>query len=371
MGGLENYTVRLSDALIGLGHEVHVFANTWDYPSMTTLHRISMIKYSSPLKNLSFAYFASKLVDINRFHVVHSMERIFRQDIFRASDGINPIQLLVKYRNPLIRRLKAIGPRRLALMYLEKQIFLGGACRYVITNSHLVKKQIVTYYGLDPEKIFVIYNPVDLVRFNPANRNYHNARLRAELGIELNDTILLFVANDFRLKRLDMVIDALNQSQDTSLKLLVVGAGKKGPYLKRAYQHGLGRQVYFLGRRADIERFYGAADIFILPTLYDPFANVCLEAMASGVPVITSNNNGASELIKDGVNGYILNQLAASELTKKISLLKDKTLRSKMALEARKAAESLTFNAHMTQLLDLYERVKREKIQDGAFVSAH
>ena len=172
-GGLERYTIGLSLELLRRGHQVHVLAHRRQEEPGILFHHVPMLRFSSPMKNLSFAYFSRKVLTGRRFDVVQSMERVMDQDIFRASDGINPIQMSERYSNPVVRKLKALGPRRQALTYLEKRIFEGNGCRFVMTNSRLVKNQILDHYRISPNRIFVIYNSVDHERFHPSVREKH------------------------------------------------------------------------------------------------------------------------------------------------------------------------------------------------------
>ena len=163
-GGMEKYTYFLSNALGSAGHKVHVFANTFkDNPNLV-YHHVPMIRLSNPGKNLSFAYFLKKRLQREKFDIVHSMERVFEQDIYRVSDGINPVQVKQRYANPRVRKIKNAGPRRQVMNYLEKKIFVNGGCRRIMTNSNLIKTHILQHYPVDPGKISVIYNGVDTDR---------------------------------------------------------------------------------------------------------------------------------------------------------------------------------------------------------------
>ncbi len=223
MGGLERYSVNLSRELVRLGHEVHVFSNSFDEEPGIIFHYVPMLRFSSPGKNLSFAYLAGQALSKMRFDIIHSMERILYQDIFRVSDGINPIQLLQRYPNSLIRKFKSAGPRRLVLSYLEKKIFREGGCKCIMTNSDLVKNQIIEHYGVDPEKIHVIYNGVDTSRFHPGVKAKYRTTVRKKFGIGEADLVLLFVSNDFKLKRLKTILSVMRLLENNRIKLLVAG----------------------------------------------------------------------------------------------------------------------------------------------------
>ena len=357
-GGLERYTYFLSRELIRAGHEVHVFANTWQEEPGIIIHRVPMVRLSSPAKNLSFAFFTNRALSEIKFDIIHSMERIFYQDIFRVSDGINPVQMQQKYPHPVVRFIKKIGPRRLALSYLEHRIFVDKGCKVVMTNSELVKRNIIEHYMMDPEKIVVIYNGVDTSRFNPKVKEKYRKSLRNKYSIKKDEIVLVFVSNNFKLKRLDLVLEAMALLKNNRIRLFVIGADNHRTYQRWVVNNGLTDQVLFLGPKRNIEKYYAASDIFVLPTLYDAFANVCLEAMACGLPVITTDSNGAADLILDRENGYILKTQRADELAARIKALESESDRVKMGTAAAAEAATFTMKKHLSEVLKLYGRVR-------------
>jgi UDP-glucose:(heptosyl)LPS alpha-1,3-glucosyltransferase len=360
-GGLERYTTGLAEALSRQGHEVHVFANTGKAARPLRLHRVPLFPLSSPGKNLSFALMAAKRTAGHNLDVVQSMERIWTQDIFRASDGINPVQMLERYPHPLVRRLKAAGPRRQALTLLEKRIFERGGARFIMTNSNLVKDQICRFYRISPERIVVIYNSVDHQRFNLAVRERFREKLRRHHGVGDPDLLLLFAGNDFQRKGLDILLEAMARVPSAKIRLLVAGSDPIAAYRRRAVQNGLGDRVLFLGHMEALESLYAAADLLVLPTRYDAFSNVCLEAMACGTPVITTRTNGASEIVGNGQNGWLLSTWKAEELAARIRDFMALSDRSPMGQRAVEAAGPFTSERYMERLFHLYEAVLEAK----------
>ncbi|MDL1985186.1 MAG: glycosyltransferase family 4 protein [Deltaproteobacteria bacterium] len=356
-GGLERYTYFLSRELVRAGHEVHIFANIWQEEPGVIIHRVPVIRLSSPAKNLSFAFFTNRALSKMKFDIIHSMERIFYQDIFRVSDGINPVQMQQKYPHPVVRFIKKIGPRRIALSYLEHRIFVDKGCKIVMTNSELVKRNIIEHYRVDPENIVVIYNGVNTSRFNPKVKEKFRSSLREKYGIKKEELVLIFVSNDFKLKRLDLVLEAMAFLKNNKIRLFVIGADNHRTYRRWSDNHSMGKQILFLGPKSNIEKYYAGSDIFVLPTLYDAFANVCLEAMACGLPVITTDSNGAADLISDNENGYILKTQKADELAAGIKALEPLSNRTRMGDNAAAKAACFTMEKHVTKVLKLYERV--------------
>jgi len=362
MGGLERDTVLLSRELLKAGHEVHIFASRWEDASAgISFHHVPMVRISSPGKNLSFAWSAKQKLAGTDFDIVHSMDRILQQDIFRVSDGIMPVQMMHQYPHPLIRSMFAATPRRLALQWLEEKIFLHNGTRMVLAISQMIKKEIVRHYGMNPEKIAVIYNGIDTSVFHPGVKKKYRKSMRDMYSIRDDEIVLLFISNDHKRKNLAAVLDAMRMLEDKRYRLMVVGSGRISPYQKKAMKYKIERQVGFLGHRPQMERYFGAADIFVFPSHYDAFGNVCLEAMACGLPVIVSDTCGASEVITNGKDGFVLEKNRAAQLAENISMLEDPSQRSETGTQAAVTAAQYTMEKHMTELLKLYEHVIRMK----------
>lgn len=230
-----------------------------------------------------------------------------------------------------------------------------------MTNSKLTRQHILDHYEISPDKISVIYNGVDMMRFHPGigiNKKYS---VRKALKILPDDITVLFVSNNFKLKQLFLILQAMAFLKDNSFKLVAVGSDNPDAYKRWAEKNGLGNQVFFPGMQNAIENYYAEADIFVLPTLYDAFANVCLEAMACGIPVITTETNGAAELISHGVHGYVLKRSDPRELAGYLVRLKSSSDRIRMGHEASKKASAFTLDNHLSELLNLYDRVRFQK----------
>ncbi|NLN59383.1 MAG: glycosyltransferase family 4 protein [Deltaproteobacteria bacterium] len=360
-GGLERDTMMLAEELAKRDHEVHVFCYRGEHRAGVTVHPVPMIPFASPAKNISFAIMASHRCSTVKLDVVQSMERIWSQDIYRTSDSINPIQMETKYPNRIIRSLKAAGPRRQALSLLDRRIFHKGGAKLILAISNLVKEQIMTHYRVPEEKIVVIYNSVDTTRFNPFLADSFKGEMRKELAIKPGEKVILFMGNNYKLKGLPLLLEALTRIKDRSFVLVVAGTDLTDPYRHFANQHHIGGQVRFIGHYEYPERLYAAADIFLFPSHGDTFGNVCLEAMACGVPVIVSRTAGASEIIDHGLNGYVLRTGESEELAARIKESTNPENHAIMSGEAARKAAEFTIDRHMDQLFALYERIRELK----------
>jgi UDP-glucose:(heptosyl)LPS alpha-1,3-glucosyltransferase len=183
------------------------------------------------------------------------------------------------------------------ILALEKKLFTPEATRLVIANSNFVRDEIIGYFNYPAEQIHVVYNglPLEKFRFDPATR----AKARNELGIADGQFVALLTGSDWERKGLRFAIEGVERATKSKPLLLVAGRGNP----RRMKQS---ERVKFLGPINNIERVLAAADVFVLPTIYDPFSNACLEALAMGLPVITTNANGFSEIIEPGVEGEVI-----------------------------------------------------------------
>jgi UDP-glucose:(heptosyl)LPS alpha-1,3-glucosyltransferase len=242
-------------------------------------------------------------------------------------------------------------PRHCALLALEEAVFRDSA-QLIQCNSRRVAGEIAARYAVPPERLFTIYNGVDAQHFTPEGRDARGASLRSAL--RLDGPVALFVGRGFQRKGLDRAIDGLAESR-AKADLLVVGSGDPLPWRERARARGVEARVHFLGERADVAELHAAADALVLPTRYDAFANACLEAMASGLPVATTPENGAAELIEPGVSGWVLE----SDFAPVFRALEDAALLRRMGAAARERALAFSWEAHAEQVLALYRRVAR------------
>lgn len=365
-GGAELYLSRFARVLLQKGVEVHLFSRRWNGEEREGihLHRVPALTYPRTLRILSFAAFSALALRRNAFDVVHSFERTLRQDIYRAGDGCHREWLLQRARGAPSwdRVLTAIHPFHRSLLAVERAIFEGSGTRKVLTNSRRGKEEILRHYRVPEGKVDVLYNGVDLERFHPGNREGLGGPLRRELGIPAEAFLLLFVGSGFERKGLRYAIAALAELKEKRVRpeprLAVIGKGDSSPYQRLAADLGVSRQVLFLGPRRNLEAYYAAGDLFLLPTLYDPFSNACLEAMASGVPVVTSRSNGASELLEEGRGGEILEDpLDVSSIASSIKNFFDLDRRREAGHEARRVALEFSLADNVEKALGIYREL--------------
>lgn len=322
-GGAERYLQTLIQHLKNSGHEIHVFANQWVDEEGIIFHKVNIIPFTSFLSMLTFDINAKSRVKghESRFYdCIISFERTTYQDIYRAGEGCHAEWLDIRAMvEPLYKRLSfKINPLHITLINLEKKLFENT--KLIIANSKMVREQIIRHYAVPEDRIMIIYNGVDLARFSPENKKKWRDDTRDNLSIPKGSKVLLFVGSGFERKGLKTLIHAIPLIKG-DVKTLIVGKGNTNKYKALAEKLRVSDKIIFLGTQKDIEKYYAASDLFVLPTLYDPFSNATLEAMASGIPVITTKNNGVAELIENGHEGFVIDSLSdAKELADKINL---------------------------------------------------
>ncbi len=294
-GGAEAYLKRLARGLSGSGQETRLFtdatwpASEWPWGAITRLRGETARRFADELE---------KARPAEQCDLLLSLERVWRCDVYRAGDGIHRAWLARRDAASSLARnmIRRFGRSHRDPIELEEALFRGGAGR-IIANSEMVKREAHDFYGYPPDRIDVVPNGVPLAEF------LGGAELRPQrrknLGLAEREIAVLFVGSGWERKGLRFARAAV-ESLGGNFRLLV--AGRTG---RRSRDN---RFVRFLGAVRDLPALCGAADIFLLPTIYDPFSNACLEALASGLPVITTRANGFSEIIENGVHGSILQQ---------------------------------------------------------------
>jgi UDP-glucose:(heptosyl)LPS alpha-1,3-glucosyltransferase len=355
-GGAERYAVELASGLVALGHSVHVFAYSWDRPPQAgvTYHAVWMPRKPAWLRVLIFHWKLRRCLDHSAYDVVLGMTPFFPQTLFWLGDGLYAVWTRVAWPNPILRRLMCLKRAVMAVnLSLERKILSPATPRFV-ANSKLVQRQTLAHYGVPEERVAVAYPGVDMTRFHPGVRRQWRTVLRRQLGIGDEEVTLLFVSNNFTRKGLDRIIRSLAARDDrgAAYRLLVVGAGRAAPFRRLARRLGVERKIIFTGLVDRIERYYGAADVFILTTLYDPFAAVCLEAMACGLPVITTDMNGAAEIIADGESGFVIDG-TADRLVASLDAMMDGARRARMGQRASEIAQQFSATRHLDQMESL------------------
>jgi UDP-glucose:(heptosyl)LPS alpha-1,3-glucosyltransferase len=222
----------------------------------------------------------------------------------------------------------------------------------------MVKNDILRHFDVDPARLHVVYSGINAARFSPDNRVALRDATREQLGISNTAPVAVFVGSGFERKGLRAFLEALAQYKNTdALFGIVVGKDKLlGKYQTLAAKLGIADRVKFTGGVSDTRPYYAAADVFVLPTLYEPFGLVYLEAMAAGLPVVASTRAGAAELVREGVNGCVTDALDVHTIAQAICTCVGNT--RAMGAAARETAVAFTPHNMKQQYVTIFRALK-------------
>ncbi len=360
MGGVERRTSMLVRELLDSGDEVHVFTRRWaaDAPEQVHFHQVRSKPLIRALRPLFFAMRAQSLARRQQLDLVHSQTRLWEYDV--ATLGVGCHRAYVQARcapgsKPSLDSLDRVS------LWLERRMLRDLSRRIIITNSEMTRRDLVAWYGCPAERIRVVHNGVDPFSIASGDIPQVRGELRQELGLAEEDVVVLFVGTGFRRKGLeDLVrgIGRLSHPMRSRVRLVVVGAGDQTPCLRLAKGIGLQHLPLFAGKRPDTPRFYAAADIFALPTLYDPFANSTMEALAAGLPVITTTMNGVSEILREGQTGFVVGSRSSESIAEALArLVEDGELRRRVGHAGQDLVRDCTWRRTAEETRKVYDEV--------------
>ncbi|UCD30013.1 MAG: glycosyltransferase family 4 protein [Planctomycetota bacterium] len=377
-GGAETSTMSFAGHLADSGCRISILtaSHTPSTPKIT----IVPIKASSPLragKTWLFAKRAARYIREEDFDIVHCITPCLAADVYQPRGGTLPE---TRERN-LATRDDAIqrGFKRLfqntSLKYhvvagLEKRLLNRRPSPWVIAVSQYVVDQLQRHYNFDSSRVRQIFNGVDSDLTPPDQRNTHRVQIRRQFALADDDLFVLCVAHNFRLKGVSKLIEALarlrargeSKSAPDTRRIYAVIVGRDNPtfYMHLADRLGVADRILFSGQTQRINAFYHAADLLAHPTFYDPCSRVVLEAMAAGLPIITTRFNGAAERINNGREGYVIDSPAnVDALADGIERLTDDEHRKECGSRALEAVADVTMKNHADRVLALYEEILR------------
>lgn len=363
-GGAERFVERALQALAANKVNMTVLSRRWDATNSDYQFLACNPFYLGRLwRDRGFARAVCRQLKTLNVDIVQSHERIPCIDIYRAGDGVHKVWLQQKARAlGVLPALKDyFSPYHRYTLRAEKAMFESPRLQAVICNSVMVRDEIIEHFDIAPEKLHVIYSGVDTTLFRPERRSEQRDALRRELNIAKQDPVLLMVGSGYFRKGLDAVLQALSTLKMPPM-LVVVGYDKHADrYQKLARSLGLQERVVFSGAQLDVLPYYAMADAFVLPSLYDPFPNAALEAMACGLPVITSNKTGAAEFIDNGVQGYVVDAFNHAQLAGAIVDVADQERAAQMGRYAREKLESFGLEVMADKLVNLYRKIVEEQ----------
>lgn len=369
-GGAERFVEGALKALTQSGEvDVTLLTRAWDEASPTSSRRrveiVNPAYRSLPFgrvnRDRSFAEAIGQIIRENRFDLVQAHERIPGCHIFRAGDGIHAAWLRHRQADQpaLSRWWQKLDPYHAYTVEAERAMFAHANLRAVICNSRMVADEIRAEYGVAADKLHVVYNGVDLHKFSRENVAKIRENIRNEFAIPLEAPLVLYVGSGYQRKGVAPLLQAMAQPQmrAAGVWLVVVGADKHlDRYRQMAERLKVADRVVFAGAQKDVAAWYGAADVFALPTQYDPCPNAALEALACGLPTLTSPTCGVAELIGSPLAGAVVSpQEPATMAMELIRLLEANRLPDDAAANAaRDCVARLSWEAMSGQLQALY-----------------
>jgi UDP-glucose:(heptosyl)LPS alpha-1,3-glucosyltransferase len=364
VGGAEGFAAALTARIAADPRfEVHVFANRWVASfDRITFHRVPIVRFPRFLTTTGFAWFAGrKIAAAGPFDIIHTHDRIFRADVY-TMHGI-----------PHRRWVREVREKRMslfdrALARVEDRLVSAGGCRRFLAVSELTRKIFLEEYPVDPGLVKVIHPGIDTAPYARLDRDRCRREVRNHYGIGPDEPLILFVSMNFSVKGLDRLLRGLGRLRkrdpEARFRLLVVGRGDEKTYGRLARNLGIGRAVVFAGAVAGekLPEFYLAGDGYAMLSRFDTFGMVVLEAMAAGLPVLISGRVGARDLVREGRNGFIIeNPDDADTVADRAGRMLDKELMARMGLEARQTARENSWDNVVARVLESYEEIRADR----------
>ncbi len=372
-GGCETYIADLARRLVADRHEVHIYACRWDaraLPESVHFHAIAGTWAPRFLKPWVFAKRCLAAMSEASHDVTIGFDKTWGQDVLYPQGGLHAASAehnLRKYPHTIVRHLtramKWFDIAHWSYSLLERQQYTSNGPSLVVVNSQMVREHFMRYYHIPPGQLHVVRSSIDPQRFPEQDRLKCRLQYREQCGIAPNEVVGLFAAMNFRLKGLEPLLYSTQRllarpefaANSPPFRLMVVGQPKVRAYERMARRLGISDHVRFVGYCPEMRNAYFAADFLVHPTFYDPCSLVVLEALACGLPVITTRYNGASELLHTSAphqEGYVLRDPHDHhEMAWCLAQMLDPGRRHAFTLAARRTAAQWTFEQHYRQLM--------------------
>jgi UDP-glucose:(heptosyl)LPS alpha-1,3-glucosyltransferase len=352
-GGTERDLVVTAKCLRAAGHQVTIFADEvrgatgdWEVRRVGARPRLGRA-----LSILRFASVAAPAARRQGADLVLSFARCVGADVIRSGGGAHAsyIRAARKWRGARGEFAMRLSPYHRAQMLVERRAFGSPQLKRVIAVSNFVRDDLIREFGLAPEKTITIYNGVDLDRFRPAADPSESATIRQKFVVPASARVVAFVGNGFARKGLGFLIEAWPLVAGGAF-LLVVGADRQtDKFVRQARALNVGGRVVFTGPQPNVDQIFHGADAFAMPSLFEPFGNVVMEAMASGLPAMTSAFSGVAEVMPPSMRGFrVDNPDDVGEIALRLGALFDAS--ETLAAEARATAEKFTWSRYAKEL---------------------
>lgn len=331
-----------------------------DLRELVEWRRVPLIERPFPLKFARFYLAAPRRIRQAEADLVHTIGAIVPNPadlvtVQHCHAAVRQLSGLSPPGQPFTRRVNTAISTALAIV-AERSHYRPGGARVLAVASAAVGRELARYYPGLP--VALTPNGVDSERFAPA-RDVRSSR-RRELEVGITDVVALFMGGDWHRKGLAVAIRALAAAEPRPpgrLQLWVVGRGDERRFAALARASGVADRVRFFGPATEAERFYQAADIFVLPSRYEGFSLVALEAAACGLPVVATPVGFIEELVGNEEAGYIVPPTASAVGEALARLAADPALRARQGAMGRRRAQSYSWDRSVRSVLDLYEQL--------------
>ncbi len=378
-GGAEGYARDLCTGLLDRGFEVHVLARVGNVDDNINhkgpkIHLISTVKYPKFLRLYTFVKGVEREIERGGYDIVHAMGQTTGGNVLNPHSGIEQswIEGDDNSRESAAGKLFAgikrfFSPRHHLILGLQRRQYnemrVNGV-KAIVAIADMIKKDIVNYHNVDESKIEVVYNGVDTEKFSIGKRELFRKGERERLGIKNEEILILCVTNNFRLKgvlpaiRMLPVLKEKVGKTHRGFRLMIVGRDNPSRYLREAKRLKVDDLVMFVDYVPDPVPLYAAADIYFHPTFYDSCSLTVIEALASGLPVVTTKKNGAKGLIKSKESGWVVKDPRDYEETSRAIIhYFSKEARKKALVTAGGFGDDLSFDKNIESIVQIYNRI--------------
>ena len=359
-GGAERFVQNAIRALRSQGASLTIVTRRWPGHDGTAIV-VDPFHVGSLWRDWGFARAVCRELGRRHFDLVQSHERIACCDVYRAGDGVHAQWLHERARvqSPLAAAANRLDPHHRYLLRAERALFTSPRLRAVICNSEMVRREIAQRFGTPGERLVLIRNAVDGAVFHPGLRAEMRSAVRQQLALPQEAPVMLHVGSGFERKGVAALLEALAAARSRPFAVIVGRDKRSSAYQAKARRLGIAGRVRFVGSVSDVRPYYASADGFVLATLYDPQPNAALEAMACGLPVVTTPTCGAAELLREGESGYVRDALDVAGIAAALDHLADAPSAAAMVKREREAVAPHTPEAMAREYLELYGRLLR------------
>ncbi len=379
-GGAETYVVDLCHHLVRAGHQVDLFAESWAQgvlPPEVRCVAVPVTGQSKMARLQSFARNSETSLQNATYDCTVGFINTWHHDVIIPQGGVHQGSLqanakrFASWQAPVYTLAKTVNPKFQAYQAIERRQYDPDRGVHVVAVGRMVLEHLVAFHNVPRSRIHLIPNAINPDRLVVKQPGAVRCAFRNRMGLAPGDLVGLFVGHNFWLKGLRPLLKALHQRRELApqgrpVHLLVCGGGSLGPFQRMVNRLGLRDTVHLIGFLPEIRDAYWSSDFFVSPTYYDPCSLVVFEALACGLPVITTTCNGAGDLITDGQEGFVITSPdALGELTSAIDRMTNETARADMSAHATRLGREQSFERHVASLTKVFETVAAEKARRG------